>query len=213
MTQSDYSKDLVVLVADKDMEHAVDGILSSRFQALGIRRISSDFFVHPHRDPGCLIDGHEFLRPFTNSCHHALVMLDREGCGQEPLSREALEEDIESRLRGSGWGDRAAAIVLDPELEIWVWSDSPHVASILGWSQRTPDLAGWLRNHGFLDHSTQKPDRPKEALEQVLKLARKPRSPSLYTQLAKKVSLGRCSDPGFSKFKRTLRSWFSESSR
>ncbi|MEN8217380.1 MAG: hypothetical protein ABFS56_13640 [Pseudomonadota bacterium] len=26
------------------------------------------------------------------------------------------------------------------ELEIWVWSDSPHVAEILGWKNKQPDL-------------------------------------------------------------------------
>jgi len=41
-------KDLVVLVADKNIEFAVKGLLS-RPRALGVRPITSDFFVHPYQ--------------------------------------------------------------------------------------------------------------------------------------------------------------------
>ena len=43
-------KDLVVLVADKDMEHALKGLLG-RPRALGIREIEADIRVHPRHDP------------------------------------------------------------------------------------------------------------------------------------------------------------------
>ena len=115
-------KDLVVLVADKNMDRAVRGLLS-RYHELRIRPVESDIYVHPHRDPGCLLGAHDFLRPFWNRYAHALVMLDRDGCGQERLPREALEEQLELRLSQNGWNQRAAAVVLDPELEIW--SETP----------------------------------------------------------------------------------------
>ena len=44
-------KDLIILVADKNMEFAVRGILT-RLEALGIRDITYDLYVHPERDPG-----------------------------------------------------------------------------------------------------------------------------------------------------------------
>jgi hypothetical protein len=44
--------DLVLLVADKNIEHGLRGLLS-RPQALGIRSVTSKTYVHPQRDPGC----------------------------------------------------------------------------------------------------------------------------------------------------------------
>ncbi|HIE01121.1 MAG TPA: hypothetical protein EYP59_12680 [Thiotrichaceae bacterium] len=110
-------KDLVILVADKNMEYAVKGLLS-RPEALSIREISFDIFIHPYHDPGCLNEGHYFLQSALNQYRHALILFDREGCGREGLTRQ--------------------------ELEIWVWSDSPHVAEILGWKNKQPDLKTWL---------------------------------------------------------------------
>jgi hypothetical protein len=202
--------ELVVLVADKDMELAIKGILD-RAQAIGIRKLMPVVHVHPERDPGCLLRGHDFLSLFRNQFAHALILLDLEGCGQERSTREVLEADIEKRLSQSGWGDRAAAVVIDPELEMWVWSDSPQVDTVLGWQGRSPDLRSWLKARDFLQEGQDKPERPKEAMELALRTARKSRSSSLYDQLARQVSLGRCVDPAFIKLKTTLQTWFPRS--
>jgi hypothetical protein len=143
-----------------------------------------------------------------NRSAHALVLFDREGCGRENLTRQQLEERVEIELYRSGW-QQAAAVVLEPELEIWVWSDSPHVAEILGWKNRQTDLNRWLREKGFLHEGEIKPDRPKESMEAALKRVRKPRSSVLYQRLAEKISFGRCTDEAFNKFKTTLQNWFS----
>lgn len=206
--RKDWQKNLVVLAPDKNIEFAVRGLLS-RQQAIGIAQITSEIHVHPQRDPGCLLTAHSFLRQFANSYAHALVIFDREGCGQEEKTREALEEDLEERLSQNGWEDRAAAIALDPEIEIWVWSDSPRVDSILGWEGRSPDLRSWLVEQGFIISAQAKPSRPKEAMEQALRMVRKSRSSALFLQLAQKVSLDRCVDPAFLKLKEKLRLWFS----
>jgi len=207
LTQADWQKDLVVLVADKNMEHAVRSLLT-RPRSLRTRAVTVDSFVHPHHDAGCRLTAHNFLRPFTNRYAQALVMFDRVGSGHEPASRNELERQVESQLSASGWGERGAAVVLDPELEAWVWTDSPHVAAILGWQQRDPNLRTWMVQKGFLTESETKPIQPKEAMETALRDAGKPRSSSLYAQLAAQVSLERCSDPAFLKFKGVLQSWF-----
>ena len=124
MTGQQYIKDLVILVADKNMEFALKGILS-RYHSMKIRDITREIYVHPEKDPGCLLRGHLFMRPFVNRFAHALVLLDRVGSGQERSARDELEIEIDKRLSSSGWGDRASAVVIEPELDIWVWSDSP----------------------------------------------------------------------------------------
>lgn len=212
MTTGQYPHELVVLVADKNMEFAIKGIIG-RAQAMGIREPMPIVHVHPEKDPGCLKRGHEFLSLFQNQYAHALILFDLEGCGQEMSTRETLEAEIETRLSQSGWGGRAAAVVIDPELEMWVWSDSPHVDAVLGWQRKSPDLRSWLKSRDFLHEGQTKPKRPKEAMELALRTVRKPRSSSLYVQLARQVSLERCVDPAFIKLKTTLQTWFPRTGR
>jgi hypothetical protein len=200
-------KEVVVLTADKNARFALQGILR-RYQSLGIRQITPDYYQHPGKDPGVLHSAHDFLQPFTQVYAHAVVLMDREGCGQDKTSRIDLEGIIEQRLQRSGWGDRAAAVVIDPELDAWVWSDSQHVDHALGWSQHQPDLRSWLRSKSMLAAGAVKPRRPKEALEMALREARKPRSSSIYEDIASKVSLTRCNDLAFCKLRDLLQGWF-----
>lgn len=197
------SKDLVVLVADNNMKAAVQGLLR-RCESLGIRGLSADVFVHIYRDPGVLRTSHELLKPLAGQYDRALVMFDRQGCGcEEPA--ELLAEQLQGKLDCSGWAGRSEVVVLDPELEVWVWSDSPHVARALGMSNS--DLERLVQER-FGSREELKRACPKEAMEQVLRLARKPRSSAVYQELAERVSLRRCSDDAFLRFKACLREWF-----
>lgn len=199
-------KDLIILVADKNMEFAMRGIFERR-QALEMREITCDLYVHPERDPGCLNRGHDFLKPFVGSHAHALVMLDHQGCGREHVPVGKLEEEMEAKLEGQGWLG-CAAIVIGPELENWVWSDSPQVDHVLGWSGKNPKLRDWLHDKGYWVSGEPKPCAPKEAVEAAIRLVRKQRSSFLYADLASKVGLDRCTDRSFIKLKSSLRSWF-----
>ncbi len=59
-------KDLILLVADKNMDASLKGLLS-RFHALGHRQVTFDLYVHPDRDPGCLLRGHGWPAPSARS--------------------------------------------------------------------------------------------------------------------------------------------------
>lgn len=120
-------KDLVVLVADKNMEHALKGI-PRRSEALNIRPITFDIFIHPRRDPGVLNNAPNFLRLHMAKYRYALVLFDREGCGCNETAK-VLEERVKRELQQSGW-QNAEAVILDPELEVWVFVDSPHVPQV-----------------------------------------------------------------------------------
>lgn len=197
-------KDLIVLVADKNMEFAVKGILQ-RTASLKIRKIFYDIKVHNHRDPGVYRTAHDFLRIFNNKYQYALVILDKEGCGCNENSPK-IASDIQLKLDISGWKDRSQVIVLDPELEIWVWSDSPEVALCIGWNNS--ELRDWLQSEGHISPSAHKPHNPKLVFEDALRIKRKPRSSSIYGKLAERVSLERCTDKAFRTFKDTLQNWF-----
>ncbi|MEK7384329.1 MAG: hypothetical protein AAB262_13720 [Elusimicrobiota bacterium] len=197
--------DVVILVADVCMEATVRGLLS-RWKSLGIRQVQFDLYRHPEKDPGCRTHGADFLAPLRAKYEHALLMFDHEGCGDCATSAIGHEAVLGTALARS-WGDRAAALVIEPELDIWVWSRSPHVESVLGWSGRRPALRDWLVQKEFLVNATAKPSRPKEALEAALRHVKKPRSSAIYQALAEKVSLQECVDPSFARFRAILKKW------
>ena len=200
-------KDLVVLAADKNIEHALMGLFE-RTEAMGIRPITVDIQVHPQRDPACALHGVEFLSGSSERYAYALLVFDHEGSGFDDTTPHQLQESLNEEFTRSRWGDRAKALVLVPELEAWVWSDSPHVEEVAGWRDRNPPLRNWLTDRGFLAVGEVKPLRPKEAFEAALYESRIPRSSSLYLQLAQRVSLERCTDTAFIDFKAILQGWF-----
>jgi hypothetical protein len=208
MTTDSVVNDLVILCADKNMEATLGAILP-RAQPLGIKNITYKIYVHAHHDAGCLNSSDQFLRNFINQYKYALVVFDLEGCGEE-LNRVHLEEKVENKLARVGWKDRSAVIVLDPELEIWVWTRSPHVDDVLGWGQRVPTVRDWLIQRNHIRSGNHKPERPKEALEAALREVRTPRSSALYAQLASRVSLHGHNEPAFIKLRTILAKWFSE---
>lgn len=117
-------KDLVILVADKDMEMTMRGLLP-RPQSLGIRAIQYDLYTHPQHDPGVRTHAAEFLRPYQKMYHNA-----------------------------------------------------------------------------------SKPENPKSAVEEIIRLKKIPRSSALFQRLAERVSLSRCTDRSFARLRETLKRWF-----
>jgi len=196
-------KDLICVVADKNMEAALDSILK-RHKALGINYITFDIIVHPRRDPGLFREGVEFLSSFRAEYRRGLLLLDASWDG----APKDISPQLDQALANAGLYDWARAIVIDPELEVWVWSDSPHVEEVLGWSEREPSLRSWLAQRGFWTESSPKPKDPKAAVEAALCEVRKPRSSAIYRVLASNVSLRRCRDSSFQHLRQTLQEWF-----
>lgn len=200
-------KDIVCLVADKNMEAAMAGLFS-RSQALRTRPIKADLLVHPQRDPGCFHQAADLLKTFQASHDHALVVIDRAWDGAPAKNGLELEALLQQRLDGAGIASWAAAIVIDPELEAWVFSDSPQVDDCLGWTGRAPTLRSWLAARGLWLDGIAKPPDPKKAVALALYQVRKPRSSAIYRELAEKVGLDRCVDPSFARLRALLQEWF-----
>jgi hypothetical protein len=199
-------KDLVVLAADQSIEAALRGLLS-RPNAIGMRPVDFDTLTHPRRDPGCRLQAHELLSPFCGLYRHALVVFDREGSGgTEPAL--AMEDALRQLLHGRGWKSRAEVVVIDPELDVWVWSDSPRVSEALQWTGRKPPLREWLRFRGLWPAGQPKPTNPKAAVLMALRDVGIPPSSSIYLRLATSVSVVRCVDPAFDRLRAHLRTWF-----
>ncbi len=202
-------KDLIVLVADKNAKFTLDGLLG-RYQALNIHAIQYKIFIHPKRDPGVYNESVEFLREFISDYHHALVFLDREGSGHESDTADEISLKIRTDLERNGWRNRVEVIVFDPELEIWAWVDSPHLAEHVEWPD-VSSIRSFLIQKGFWKEGKFKPDRPKEAFESLLKEKGIPRSSSIYKEIAQSVRFRHCTDPAFQQLQQTLRNWYGSS--
>ena len=198
-------KDLVVLVADSHQEKTVATLLTERYPSLGIRDINSDIHTHPNRDPGVFHEAGDFLSIFAQQYQHALVLIDAEWDGS-PGNAEEIEAKIQDDLNRSGWEGRSAVIVIDPELEIWVWSQSRHVPELFGTNWETIKDLG--HRTGYWQAGETKPSRPKDLLDKVLHRTRRRRSAALYRQLAGRVSLETCQDGSFCRFREILQGWF-----
>jgi len=200
--------DLVLLVADRDAHEALDALLSERRPSLGVRNIRYEILGHPRHDPGCFHEAPALLQTFQARALHALVIFDHEGSGQDHRPPAEVEEDLRRQLSISGWGDRSEVLLVVPELEAWVWSDSPEVDAALGWEGRSPRLREWMADSRLWPSSDPKPPRPKEGFLAALREARIRRSASIYRQLAERVGLKRCEDPSFARLKAILCTWF-----
>jgi len=167
-------KDCVFLVADKDMEFSIRGLLT-RGESIEICDVSYDINVHPQHDPGCRTRGTELLRNFSNQYEQCFLVFDYEGSGENSLSAEDLEKQLEEQLVKFGWEtDTAHVLVINPELENWVWVQSQHLANLLELSDMN-SVKEWLEDEKFTLLENNKPERPKEAFEQRLEQIKMPR--------------------------------------
>lgn len=190
------------------MSATMTQLLTKRQKSLGIRPIEFTVATHLKHDPGCRVDAAGRLRGHRHNHRFALVMFDKRGCGKETDPREAIQNEVELKLEGNGWTDRSKAIVIDPELEAWVWNDSPHTARILGWKQGYAKLRAWLHGAGLWPADDLKPPDPKEAFRRALRTQGLPRSSKMFVKLAGSVGLSKCQDPAFMELKSTLSEWF-----
>ncbi len=201
--------ELFCVVADKNIESALRGLLDHRRASLGVRDFEYEITVHPHRDPGCFHDGHVMLRSLLASFStRGLLVFDQAWGGNPHRSAEETEAAVRQLLQEEGIGERSEVVVIEPELEAWVWSDSPHVNEVLCWTGTRPSLREWLRAEGLWPDDHIKPPDPKNALERVLFERRIPRSSALYRKLAKRVGLQRCRDHAFHRLCSALQGWF-----
>ena len=200
-------KDLFVLAADLELANALEGLLS-RSRDLGIRDVEFDIERHVNRDSGCRSDAVEYLRPYHGRYRHAMVVFDHHGCGSS-LPREEIQRNLEKQLARNGWANGAKVIVIEPELEVWVWSRSSAVSRVLGWGDRYPALRQWLSDKQLWPSGDSKPTHPKKAMREAMRQGRVQRSARKFSELAAAVELEGCKDPAFNELRKTLRSWFS----
>jgi hypothetical protein len=205
-------RDCFFLLADKNMEAAFAGFLTRDgfHLSLGIRRFAfdrmQDIIVESGSDPGVFCRAHDLLRLYRHTHRFAVVVLDNAWDGSPGV--EAIQSTVKANIVNSGWhADRVEVIVIDPELEAWIWQDSPHLATALRFTQHV-SLRQWLETQGLWDAGAAKPSEPKTAVEIALRASRLPRSSAIYRQIISRISVQACTDPAFLRLRDALRRWF-----
>lgn len=204
---------LLVYVADKNMAEAVGGLLSRRgfHHAIGCAPFDFDSrqdikVANGQNDPGLYTRGGELISPFRDDYERAVLIADEEWDGSP--GADAMRDALRRHLDDAGWvGDTGLPLVVSPEADVWLWSDSPHSATALGWAS-WDDLRPALQDHGFIQVGRQKPERPKEAAEWALATKRLSRAAWRYREVSSKVSIRRCEDDALRVFINQLRTWF-----
>lgn len=207
--------DLLFLVADKNMAEAVGGLLERDqiHRIIGCRAFQFDArrdikVAAGQNDPGLYVRANELLRPLAADYAHAVVVVDEEWDGSP--GADEIARKLRAHLGDAGWSEaNSLGLVARPEADIWLWSDSPHSATALGWSS-WDSLRPALEAQGFLAAGRPKPARPKEAAEWALRNCgkRAPRSAALYRQVSSQVSIRRCEDDALAQLVSALRAWF-----
>jgi len=204
-------RDVVFLVADAAMEQMLQGFLSRPHchRSIGCGPfafdVREDVSVAPGRDPDVFVRSRELLQPYERLHHRAVVMLDVAWEGSPGAER--IRTHISDSLKPA-W-DQFAVIVIDPELEAWVWQDNPHVAEAF---KCRADFRDVLRRSGHWPDGASKPPDPKAALDYLRRHHRADRSNAAFGRLARKISVRHCEDRAFGQLRDTLRAWFKDAS-
>lgn len=209
-------RDCVFLLADGNMEAVFKSFLGRAQCHLSLRTRAIDFdprtdIVSGVNDPRTYTQAHELLRLYQRTHRHAVIVLDKEWDGSPPTADD-IRNYIGRNMVACGWeAERFEVIVIEPELENWIWQDSPNVAAAFAYRGDQP-LRQWMReqNPPLWANGHAKPARPKEAVEAVLRMTRTPRSSAIYARVVERVSIRRCSDPAFALMCESLRRWFPE---
>ena len=211
---------IIFLVADKNMNEVFKTFLQrDQFhRSLGCGGFEfdekRDLVRHPRKDPGVYNEAHVFLRPYLATHERAVVVLDAEWDGSP--GSQTIHDDISGRLAAERW-EEFAVIVIDPELENWIWVTQTQPDSSIGvhdlvvssFNYRSDQpLKEFLQERDNWREDIEKPKQPKEAVEKVLRLTNTPRSSALYRKIVCRASVTGCVDPAFQELVAVLRQWF-----
>jgi hypothetical protein len=205
-------RDCMFFVADLNMLAAFKGFLCREqfHQSIGCAAFSFDpkkdirhaEFVNDnlHTQAGELVRGYQ-------TTHKRIVVV--QDCAFEGSPGQArIESNLSRQLVAAGWErDDFLTIAIAPELEQWLWQDSPHVETALK-HKAPPSLKQMLINAGHWEEGAPKPADPKAAMEWVTNRNRVIRSGATYGKITSKVSVKTCTDAAFLRLVAQLLAWF-----
>lgn len=207
---------LLFFTADQNMAFALQGFFGRDHWHLAIPCAFFEFDPRPNdgdikvamgqNDSGLYTRAGELLRPFRPMFERVVILVDEEWSGSPGASM--IQDRLKEHIELAGWSEEnGLGLVLQPELDVWLWSGSPGTARAMRWDS-VDELYAALRKVGYMQEDQTKPTRPKEAAEWALRQKRRPRSSIVYREVASAVSIGRCQDPALKQLRQKLCDWF-----
>jgi hypothetical protein len=187
------------------MQLSVRTLLTERRPDLAIREITFDITKHPGHDGGVVKYAPEFLSVFRNTHRYAVVMLDVEFDGS-PGDANRIEAMLQERLDNRGWQGHSQVIAIDPELEVWAWCAPHHTLEALNATNQ--EVRRIAENKGWWDAEGRRFTRPKALFREVARAKQIAGPARLFPRLARQISVERCHDRAFVRFRDILRHWF-----
>ncbi len=211
-------RDVIFHLADEHMEKGLKAFFArgNWHYAIGCRRFAIDpsdendiYRVPGHTDGGIWKHAANNLRPFREQYQYAVIILDADF---EPHpSPQQLRADISADMIASGWPtDRFTVIVIEPELEAWLWSPNQTVATAFG-HENFDQLRARLAAENLWDNGQPKPNDLKRARDRAAKLGGKKTGGPIFKGVFSAISNRACNlcvEPGFKAMRTALQKWF-----
>ncbi len=207
-------RDCMFYVADMNMAETFKGFLTRQqfHQSLACGAFAFDPLHDLGRavgktDGGLWRHAGGLCKGFLQTHRHLVVCLDRDFGGSPGQAQ--VRQDVEQQLLAAGWQQgQFVVLVIDPELEQWIWQDSPHVETALKHAS-PPSLRQVLLNSGDWPAGHAKPNSPKEVLERLVdENLRGNRSSTIYSKITSRISVRNCVDGEFLALQTALQRWF-----
>ncbi len=204
-------RELVILTADGTMNAVFKAFFSREMwhMTLGCGAFDlwteEDIFHVPGQTDGAVHRrAHEFLRPYLGTHRRALVALDWQFGGERPAAE--VREEVLQNLRRNGWEDRCEVVVIDPEIEVWLWQDKPQIAQAVRF--QGGGLRAHLENDGSWPAGQAKPTAPKDTIQDLIRRNRAGAPMVVYSKIAESVGVAGCQDGAFQHLRASLQAWF-----
>lgn len=192
--------DLVVVVADHDVEMFLGAVLNRAVDRRCLRPIRWIVRRDPMRDAGVLQAPCKAIPDVRPGTSRVLVLLDHHGCGRDDVPAPDLEGEVKRQLERAGH-TKACCIVLEPELEVVLLPVWDRVADLLAKKRPerpSPTRLDVLTKIGIVlrrDESEANRwaeatrGRPKECFGGLLRCLNLRHQPRLFEEIAEEVSL------------------------
>jgi hypothetical protein len=211
-------RDVIFHLADPNMEAGFRAFFARDdwHYVLGCSRFKIDpeseqdiYRLGGETDGGLRKRAHTNLTLFQHLYRHAVIVLDADF--KPSPGAEALQKEISANMLAAGWSqDAFCVVVIDKELEAWLWAPNINVAKAFG-HEDFEAMRRALADKKLWDAGSPKPNDLKAARDLAARLGgRKTGGPlfrGVFSGMSKRAC-DLCQESGFVTLRSALQRWF-----